>query len=134
METDSNRRATIAARMAKIVKKNTKPEIAVRRMLHAAGYGYRLHRADLPGTPDIALASRRKVIFVHGCFWHRHHCRAGVKSPSANPAYWLPKFERIKARDAAALEQLSRLGWSSLIVWECELHDPPAVQIGRAHV
>jgi DNA mismatch endonuclease, patch repair protein len=111
--------------MASIRSKNTKPEMLVRRLLHAAGYRYRLHRCDLPGNPDLAFGRRRKVIFVHGCFWHQHDaetCAEGRK-PSSNTSYWHEKLERNVARDKAALEGLSAAGWQTLIVWECETKD-----------
>src|SRR5690348_8796358 len=106
--------------MRRIRSKNTVPEMAVRRLVHGMGYRYRLHRKDIPGKPDLALPSRRKVIFVHGCFWHQHpECREG-RPPRSNAAYWLPKFARNQGRDKAALEQLAALGWQALVVWECE--------------
>jgi DNA mismatch endonuclease (patch repair protein) len=84
---------------------------------------YRLHRRDIPGKPDLAFPGRRKVIFIHGCFWHQHPgCREG-RPPKSNTTYWLPKLERNQARDKAALEQLASLGWQTLVVWECETTD-----------
>ena len=108
-------------RMARIRKVNTKPEIAVRRLLHALGYRFRLYRRDLPGNPDIVFPGRKKAILVHGCFWHRHDCPSGRKVPRANSDYWLPKLGRNQARDAQNLARLNDLGWNTLIVWECEL-------------
>src|SRR4029077_11689838 len=89
-------RLTISERMARIRKVDTKPELIVRRLLHSLGYRYRLHRTDLPGNPDIVFPSRRKVVFVHGCFWHQHNCKLGAKMPKARPEYWGPKLERNK--------------------------------------
>jgi len=126
----SRRRAplNLSERMAKIRKTNTKPELLVRRMLFACGFRYRIHRRDLPGTPDIVFPSGKKVVLVHGCFWHRHHCQAGRKVPSANPDYWHPKLERNKMRDIKNLSELKALGWTTLIIWECELSDLQAVK------
>jgi DNA mismatch endonuclease (patch repair protein) len=106
--------------MRSVRSKNTKPEVLVRRYLHSLGYRYRLHSANLPGSPDIVFAGRRKVIFIHGCFWHQH---AGCKSadrPSANSDYWRVKLDRNMARDQSVLEALHILGWSVLVIWECE--------------
>lgn len=87
--------------MAQVKGKDTKPEIRVRRLVHGMGYRYRLHRTDLPGKPDLTFPSRRKVIFVHGCFWHGHNCKAGMKRPRSNQAYWPSRLERNKTRDKA---------------------------------
>ena len=113
--------------MRRIRSKDTKPEMAVRRLVHGMGYRYRLHRKDVPGRPDLVFLARRKVIFVHGCFWHQHpECREG-RPPRSNATYWLPKLERNKARDQAALEQLDLAGWEVLVVWECETKDTLAL-------
>jgi DNA mismatch endonuclease (patch repair protein) len=111
--------------MASIRSKDTKPELLVRRLLHRAGYRYRLHRRDLPGKPDLTFAARRKVIFVHGCFWHQHDAEACLdgRKPKSNTGYWHEKLERNVARDRAAVEQLTAAGWQSLIIWECETRD-----------
>lgn len=108
--------------MRAIRSKNTAPELAVRRLLHAAGYRFRLHRSDLPGKPDIVLSKHKAVIFVHGCFWHQHPnpvCR-NAQIPRSNTAYWSPKLARNVARDREAAERLESLGWRILTVWECE--------------
>lgn len=102
---------------------NTSPEMAVRRLLHANRYRYRLHRKDLPGKPDIVFPSRKKAIFVHGCFWHGHTCKRGARVPKANQEYWLRKIQRNVERDKDHLERLKELGWSVLIIWECEIKD-----------
>ena len=118
-------RLTAAARSANmkaVRRKNTVPEMAVRRLLHAAGYRYRLHVKRLPGSPDIVFPSRKKVIFVHGCFWHGHDCRAG-RPPQSRQDYWLPKIARNRERDAAASNALSQSGWDSITVWQCEAAD-----------
>jgi len=110
----------LSERMRRIRKADTKPEIAVRRIAHSLGFRYRLHCRDLPGTPDLVFPARRKVIFVHGCFWHQHECRLGAKQPSANPDYWLPKLTRNAERDRRNRERLAALGWDVLVIWECE--------------
>ena len=109
--------------MSGIRSKGMKPEMIVRRELHARGYRYRLHGGDLPGKPDLVFAGRRKVIFVHGCFWHQHAdpaCRI-VRRPKSNLDYWMPKLERNVARDAENRVRLRRLGWEVLVIWECEV-------------
>jgi DNA mismatch endonuclease (patch repair protein) len=114
--------------MRSIRKKDTGPERRIRRLIRSLGMGYRLHAADLPGSPDIVLRKRRKAIFVHGCFWHQHErCRL-AKQPSARPEYRLPKLARNKARDNAAQAALAALGWEVFVVWECELADEGALR------
>ena len=113
-----------AAIMRRIRAKDTKPEMAVRGMVHRLGFRYRLHRADLPGKPDLVFPCRGKVLFVHGCFWHGHGCRSGRNRPSSNRAYWIPKLDRNKARDVANRRRLRALGWDVLTVWECQLKNP----------
>ncbi len=108
-------------RMSLVRDKNTKPEWVVRRLVHGMGFRYRLHRRDLPGRPDLVFPSRRRVIFVHGCFWHRHaNCRL-ARWPKSRLAFWKPKLEENRARDVRHLRELNRLGWRSMIIWECEL-------------
>jgi DNA mismatch endonuclease (patch repair protein) len=102
-----------------------KPEMAVRSLVHRLGYRFRLHRKDLPGKPDLVFAPRKKVIFVHGCFWHQHaasKCLDG-RAPKSNTDYWLPKLRRNIERDTNACAELVRLGWKILVVWECETRD-----------
>lgn len=108
--------------MQSVKSKNTGPEMALRRMLHAKGYRYRLHRKDLPGRPDIVFASKRKAIFVHGCFWHGHQCSKG-KLPKSKLNYWRPKIEQNKVRDARNVANLEVAGWQVLEVWQCEIVD-----------
>ena len=108
--------------MQAVKSKNTKPELVVRQLLHGMGYRYRLHRKDLPGKPDIALMSRRKAIFVHGCFWHGHDCPKG-RLPKSRLEYWQPKVDKNKDRDRTKEEQLRSLGWSVLVVWQCQTLD-----------
>ena len=109
--------------MRAIRSAHTKPELIVRKLLHSQGYRYRLHRRDLPGKPDIVFPSRKKIIFVHGCFWHQHEsskCQISQK-PRSNKNYWLPKLERNKQRDREAQDKLKALGWKVLVLWECEV-------------
>ncbi|MGV2981941.1 very short patch repair endonuclease [Camelimonas sp. ID_303_24] len=100
---------------------DTRPEMTVRRLLHAMGYRYRLHRRDLPGAPDIVFPGRRKLIFVHGCFWHGHDCARGARMPASNADYWRGKIGGNVTRDATHLAALRQAGWRVLIVWECQL-------------
>lgn len=134
--------------MGKIRGKDTKPELFVRRLLHLAGYRYRLHgrlpggtleelrrdhpqaplRGDkLPGTPDIVFPARRQVVFINGCFWHLHDCPAGQHAPATNAEFWAAKRTRTHERDGQNIEALRELGWESLVLWECELRDPQSV-------
>jgi DNA mismatch endonuclease (patch repair protein) len=114
---------TLTERMRRIRKKNSKPELIVRRIVHGMGFRYRLHGTKLPGTPDIVLPRHRKVILVHGCFWHRHDCPDGTKLPRSKPEYWGPKLERNRRRDAVNVGRLRKMGWDVLVVWECEMSD-----------
>ncbi|MAB13093.1 MAG: very short patch repair endonuclease [Parvibaculum sp.] len=113
--------------MRAVKAKDTKPEMQVRRMLFKAGYRYRLHRSDLPGKPDLVFPSRKKIIFVHGCFWHGHTCRRGNRLPKSNRDYWSSKIKRNVERDRTHLSKLRHLGWVTHIVWECELRDQDRV-------
>ncbi|QOZ07513.1 very short patch repair endonuclease [Bradyrhizobium sp. CCBAU 51765] len=123
---DSKRRS---ANMRAIRAKNTKPELVVRRALRLAGFtGYRLHRRDLPGKPDIAFIGRKKAILVHGCFWHGHDCREGLRRPKARQEYWLPKISGNQMRDERHQTNLISQGWSVLVVWECETSHPALAQ------
>lgn len=108
--------------MSKVRSKNTFPELAVRKLVFSLGYRYRLHAKNLPGKPDLVFPGRKKVIFVHGCFWHGHYCRQG-RAPTSRTDYWLPKLEENKQRDQAKINQLEVLGWQSLVIWQCELRD-----------
>lgn len=108
--------------MKSVGTKNTGPELIVRQALTKLGYRYRLHRKDLPGSPDIAFIGRRKAIFVHGCFWHGHECQKG-KAPRSRLEYWGPKLEKNKQRDERKAQELRELGWSVATIWQCELGD-----------
>lgn len=109
--------------MSRVRKTNTGPELIVRKLAFRLGYRFRLYYKKLPGTPDLAFPSRKRVIHVHGCFWHRHDCPAGRKVPGKNQAYWLPKFARIEERDIQNEAALDEIGWQSLVIWECETRD-----------
>ena len=114
--------------MRRIRSKDTGPEMTVRRLVHGMGYRYRLHRKDLPGNPDLVFPGKRKVIFIHGCFWHQHSgCRDG-RLPKSNQSYWIPKLERNKDRDKSAIQKLESAGWVSLVIWECEIKDLDALK------
>ena len=120
----SERRSEI---MSGIRSKGMKPEMTVRRLLHAMGYRFRLHRRDLPGKPDLVFPGRRKVIFVHGCFWHQHGdpgCKI-ARRPKSNLEYWLPKLDRNASRDAEHQASLRDRGWDVLVIWECEVRAGP---------
>ena len=106
--------------MSRVRSTDSKPELIVRRMVHRMGYRYRLHSRTLPGSPDLVFAGRRKIVFVHGCFWHGHTCRAGRNKPASNQQYWNAKLERNMRRDRIASARLRRQGWSVLSVWECQ--------------
>jgi DNA mismatch endonuclease (patch repair protein) len=108
--------------MSRVKQKNTSPEMALRRALHALGYRYRLHSRDLPGSPDLVFPARRKVIFVHGCFWHGHGCRWG-KLPKSRLEYWQNKIATNQERDRVQLTQIRQAGWESMVVWQCEIKD-----------
>lgn len=113
--------------MARIRGRNTSPERAVRSLLHRLGFRFRLHRKDLPGRPDIVLAKRRKVILVHGCFWHRHSGCKYAYMPKTRTEFWEKKFEKNIARDRDVIASLVEAGWGVLVVWECELRDVPSL-------
>jgi DNA mismatch endonuclease, patch repair protein len=120
--TDKISRKRRSANMAAIRAKNTKPEVIIRSLIHKMGYRFRLHRRDLPGCPDIVLPGRKKIVFVHGCFWHQHpdkNCK-DARLPKSRPEYWLPKLERNQKRDAEALAALRKDGWKCFTIWECE--------------
>lgn len=119
--TDQRRRI-----MQSVGTQDTGPELTVRYLLHSLGYRYRLHAKALPGKPDIVFPSRRKAIFVHGCFWHGHGCRKG-RAPKSRLEYWKPKLKANRKRDTAQVAALQSLGWSVLTVWQCETGDREAL-------
>lgn len=110
-------------RMSRVRNKDTKPELRVRGLVHSLGYRYRLHSAKLPGHPDLVFASRRKVIFVHGCFWHRHEGCSRCRLPKSKLDFWAPKLEKNRLRDIENQAKLEELGWDILVVWECEIDE-----------
>jgi DNA mismatch endonuclease (patch repair protein) len=109
--------------MSRIRARDTKPEMIVRRVAHGLGYRFRLHRRDLPGCPDLVFPRLRKVIFVHGCFWHMHSCRYGSVTPKTRAEFWAAKRRGNVERDSKAIENLKRAGWQALTIWECETRD-----------
>ena len=114
--------------MANVKSKDTHPELRVRRMLHGLGYRYRLHRRDLPGRPDLTFVSRKKVVFVNGCFWHRHSGCPRATIPATNAEFWATKLERNRKRDERNRALLRKDGWSVMTVWECQLRQPSIVK------
>jgi DNA mismatch endonuclease, patch repair protein len=118
---DVHDKATRSYNMSMIKGKNTKPEMIVRKFLHANGFRYRLHVKDLPGKPDIVLPKYKTVIFVHGCFWHGHSKCDLFVMPKSNTNYWIPKINNNKLRDRNAQKTLKTLGWKTITIWECQL-------------
>lgn len=116
--------------MSRIRGKDTAPEQAVRQLLYRMGYRYRLHAGDLPGSPDIVFRGRKKAIYVHGCFWHRHRGCRYAYIPKSRTEFWLTKFARNVERDQQALEAIRSRGWEALVVWECELREPHVLEQG----
>ena len=114
--------------MGRVKGRDTGPELKLRRLLTRLGLRYRLHRKDLPGRPDIVMAGRRTVVFMHGCFWHGHDCARGARSPKANAEYWTAKIGRNVARDRRVQGELAEAGWRPIVVWECELKDEAALE------
>jgi DNA mismatch endonuclease, patch repair protein len=116
-----------SAIMRRVRSVDTAPELQVRKIVHRLGFRFRLHSPALAGKPDLVLAGRKKVIFVHGCYWHQHSC-GGAKRPTTNRSYWNRKLDRNVERDKKNLRLLRRQGWRVLIVWECELKNPERLQ------
>ncbi|MDQ6701048.1 MAG: DNA mismatch endonuclease Vsr [Acidobacteriota bacterium] len=115
-------------RMGRVRSKDTKPELTVRRLVHSLGFRYRLHNRELPGTPDLVFCSRRKIIFVHGCFWHRHDPECPLtRLPKSNLEFWLRKLEQNRTRDNKNIKRLRADGWRVMVVWECELSNLEAL-------
>jgi DNA mismatch endonuclease, patch repair protein len=123
-ETPEQRSAVMRA----VKSRDTTPELAVRKLLRGFAPGYRLHRKDVPGNPDIAYLGRKQAIFVHGCFWHGHDCARGARIPKANADYWRAKIARNRARDDQHRARLAEQGWRVLTIWECELKDNAALE------
>ncbi len=107
--------------MRRVLSKNTKPELRVRHLLYSLGFRYRLHCSDLPGTPDVVFRSRRKVIFVHGCFWHAHLGCPNNRIPKSHTEFWDSKISNNRRRDLRNISQLRRLGWGVQVIWECQI-------------
>jgi len=112
-----------SAIMRSVRSTNTKPELIVRRLVWSLGFRYRVHRRDIPGTPDLAFIGKRKVLFVHGCFWHGHICPRGTRVPKTNTQYWVNKISGNRDRDRLIREKLRSQGWKVLEIWECEIRD-----------
>jgi DNA mismatch endonuclease (patch repair protein) len=110
--------------MSKIRAKNTKPELIVRKLVYKLGYRYRVNLAELPGSPDLVFSRKKKIIFIHGCFWHRHFECKYAQTPMSNIEFWEAKFDRNVARDIEVDQKLTRLGWEVLVIWECETRHP----------
>jgi DNA mismatch endonuclease (patch repair protein) len=124
---DTLSRKERSQRMSLIRNRDTKPELLVRRLVHRSGYRYRLHRTDLPGKPDLVFPRQKKVIFVHGCFWHRHPKCGLARLPKSRLSFWLPKLTENRRRDLKNLRTLRKMGWAVSIVWECETGDQSAL-------
>ncbi len=110
--------------MAAIRSVNTEPEMLVRRLVHSLGYRFRLHKRDLPGTPDLVFPKYKKVIFVHGCYWHMHNCRYGKVYPRTHAKFWQNKRKSNVSRDRRNIRALSKAGWKHLVIWECQIKNP----------
>jgi DNA mismatch endonuclease (patch repair protein) len=128
LSTDVFTPAERSAVMRRVKGKDTGPELKLRGLLTRMGLRYRLHRKDLPGSPDIAFIGRKTAIFMHGCFWHGHNCRRGARRPKANADYWIAKIGRNRERDADAVARLEIMGWRPVVVWECELKDEAVLE------
>jgi DNA mismatch endonuclease, patch repair protein len=109
-----------SATMRAVKGRDTRPELAVRGLIRPISPGYRLHRSDVPGKPDIVYLGVKRAIFVHGCFWHGHHCKRGARIPKTNTAYWKAKISRNRFRDRLVRRRLRKLGWQTLVIWECQ--------------
>ncbi|MBP0614248.1 very short patch repair endonuclease [Jiella mangrovi] len=117
-------------RMSRVRGKDTRPEMSIRKLVHGMGYRYRLHRKDLPGSPDLVFPSRSKVIFVHGCFWHRHpdpDCKL-ARMPKSKLEFWEPKLSKNRVRDVGNEEKLRNMGWECLVIWECEIRNTASLR------
>jgi DNA mismatch endonuclease (patch repair protein) len=119
--------------MSRIRGKDTGPEIIVRRLAHRLGYRFALHRRDLPGTPDLVFPRHKKIILVHGCFWHRHSCKFGLPKPKQNAEFWNKKLQGNIERDRNNLRKLTKKGWRVLTVWECQTEDSMKLSVRLAN-
>jgi DNA mismatch endonuclease (patch repair protein) len=122
---DTLSRAERSERMSRVRSRDTKPELTVRRIVHGQGFRFRLHARNLPGQPDLVFPGRRKIIFVHGCFWHRHGACKNTRWPKTRLEFWQPKLEANHARDIEVRRALRKLGWKILTIWECQLKNLP---------
>jgi DNA mismatch endonuclease, patch repair protein len=125
---DTLSRRERSERMRRVKARDTKPEKKLRKLVWSLGYRYRKHRRDIPGNPDLAFIGRKRAIFLHGCFWHRHDCPSGRRAPKSRTSFWAEKFRRNVARDAVVGKTLRKLGWKFLVIWECELRRPLIVE------
>ena len=114
--------------MRAVKERDTTPEMIVRRLVHSLGYRYRLHRKDLPGKPDLVFPKLRKIVFVHGCFWHGHGCIRGCRVPKTNTDYWREKIRRNSERDISHMAALKAAGWQVAVLWECELRNSTSLR------
>lgn len=117
-----------SAQMALVRSRNGRAEMKLRSWAHGLGFRFRVHARDVPGRPDICIKSRRKAVFMHGCFWHRHDCPAGRRLPKSRLEFWQPKLEENRRRDARTVSTLKASGWNVLVVWECEMKDRLGVE------
>lgn len=115
-------------RMRRVKGWDTKPELKLRKLVWSLGYRFRKHRRDVPGKPDLAFLGRRRAIFLHGCFWHRHDCPSGRRMPKSRVTFWKQKFGSNVERDSIVAKALRRAGWRSLVIWECQLKSAPSVE------
>lgn len=131
---DSISPAQRSENMRRIKSSNTKPEILVRSIVHRMGFRFTISRSDLPGKPDLAFPSRRKVIFVNGCFWHQHKNCVDGRAPRTKTEYWIPKLKRNVARDAVVRKQLTKAGWKALVIWQCQLNNDASTELIRERI
>ncbi len=124
---DTLTREERSERMRRVRSRDTKPELELRRLVWTLGYRYRKYRRDVIGQPDIAFIGRKRAIFLHGCFWHRHDCAYGRRTPKSRKAFWNAKFEKNVERDVRVMREIKMAGWRALVIWECELRDRPKV-------
>ena len=125
---DTLTREERSERMRRVKSRDTNPEMKLRRLVWRLGYRYQKNRRDIIGQPDMAFIGRKRVIFLHGCFWHRHNCPLGQRSPKSRTAFWGQKFRKNIRRDARVMKELKAADWGALVIWECELRDPAKVE------